>query len=99
MTQNKLLRIDNVGIVIRDLKAAQTEEYEQTTYADFKKTIMETKKPVFEKQGEVLICYVDILARDVEKISNWLIDMVQKNEIDPTNLNETYNWLEEKFDD
>ena len=71
----------------------QTDENYEVPYTDFKRHLNESNKSVFEVDGDSLNCYVDILVRDVEKISEWLIGKVQSDEFSEKNIKNTLNWL------
>lgn len=72
----------------------QSDEGDRTPYGDIKISIKNSNRHVFQKNGNVLICYVDILGRDVEKIADWLIKDVADDKFTKEGIDLTFDWLE-----
>jgi len=76
----------------------QTNENEELAYGEVMQRIKESNKPVFEKNGNSVNCFVDLLGRDVEKISDWLIWEINAGKFPEENIDEAYKWLEAEFE-
>jgi hypothetical protein len=67
-----------------------TDEGQELKYDVVKNAISKSNEPVLKDNNDF---YIDFLGRDIEKISDWLIQKVNNDEFTAENLERAYSWL------
>jgi len=88
-------KLSHMATLEKDTVAVALSFSEDITYKDAKDAIRVRTQPSFEHRGETLLCYVDLLNDDLERITDWICHDVEAGRFDP-NLEDALMFLEEE---